>query len=141
MIVADTNVISYLALPSPYTQDAERLLLIDPVWTAPLLWRSEFRNVLTLYLRKSLITLAEALSLQSEMENLLRDGEYEVRSLDVLTLTNQSGCSAYDCEFVALAQGLNVKLVTMDKKLAHQFPETALLLNAPDLHERLQHNK
>ncbi len=94
MIVADTNVISYLALPSPYTQDAEQLLFIDPVWIAPVLWRSEFRNVLALYLRKSLITLEEALSLQSEMESLLRDREYEVRSFDVLTLTNQSGCSA-----------------------------------------------
>ena len=75
------------------------------------------------------------------MEGLLRDGEYEACSFDVLTLTNQSGCSAYDCELVALSQGLNVKLVTMDRKLAHQFPETALLLNAPGLHKRLRHNK
>ena len=50
MIVADTNVIAY---PSPYTELAERLFGTDPHWIAPVLWRSEMRNVLALYLRRS----------------------------------------------------------------------------------------
>ena len=36
-----------------------------------------------------------------------------------------SGCSAYDCEFVALAQDLGVRLVTADKPLLKQFPGVA----------------
>ncbi len=129
MIVADTNVIAYLVLPSPHTALAERLLLADPDWIAPVLWRSEMRNVLALYLRKSLITLEEALSLQEEAEDLLRDREYEVGSADVLRLVAESPCSAYDCEFVALAQSLDIALATMDAKLAAAFPETAVLLS------------
>ncbi len=128
MIVADTNLIAYLAMPSPYTEAAERLLVREPEWVAPVLWRSEFRNVLALYLRKGLIRFEQALAIQAEMESLFQGKEYEVTSLDVLSLVNQSECSAYDCEFVALAKGLGVKLVTMDRKLAACFPETATLL-------------
>jgi len=51
VIVADTNLIAYLVMPSPYTEAAERLLVREPDWVAPTLWRSEFRNVLALYLR------------------------------------------------------------------------------------------
>ncbi len=128
MIVADTNLIAYLALPSPYTKTAERLLAHDAEWAAPLLWRSEFRNVLALYLRKGLIRFEQALEIQAEMESLFRGREYEVASLDVLSLVNQSSCSAYDCEFVALARGLGSRLVTMDRKLITCFPDTAILL-------------
>ncbi len=128
MIVADTNLIAYLAMPSPYTEAAERLLVREPEWVVPVLWRSEFRNVLALYLRKGLIRFEQALTIQAEMESLFQGKEYEVASLDVLSLVNQSECSAYDCEFVALAKGLGVKLVTMDRKLAACFPETATLL-------------
>ncbi len=128
MIVVDTNVIAYLAMPSPHTESAERLLVREPEWVAPMLWRSEFRNVLTLYLRKGLIRFEQALEIQTEMESLFQGREYELASLDVLSLVNQSECSAYDCEFVALARGLGVPLVTMDRKLVSCFPETATLL-------------
>ena len=128
MIVADTNLIAYLAMPSPYTEAAERLLVREPEWVAPVLWRSEFRNVLALYLRKGLIRFEQALDIQAEMESLFQGKEYEVASLDVLSLVNQSECSAYDCEFVALAKGLGVQLVTMDRKLMSCFPDTATLL-------------
>lgn len=41
-----------------------------------------------------------------------------------------SDCSAYDCEFVALAIRLDAKLVTMDGKLLRVFPQHALALAA-----------
>jgi len=52
MIVADTNIITYLLLPTTYTSSVDSLYKIDPDWAAPLLWKSEFRNVLALYLKK-----------------------------------------------------------------------------------------
>ena len=132
MIVVDTNVIAYLALPSPYTGAAERLFREDPEWAAPVLWRSEFRNVLAHYLRKGLIRFEQALEIQAEMESLFREREYEVPSLEILSLVNRSDCSAYDCEFVALARGLGVPLVTMDRKLAASFPDTVTRLADPE---------
>jgi predicted nucleic acid-binding protein len=51
-----------------------------------------------------------------------------VPSLDVLRLIETSKCSAYDCEFVALAKKNNAVLVTEDKKIRKQFPEITLSL-------------
>ena len=130
MIVADTNVITYLGIDSPYTTLAEQLLLEEPDWIVPRLWRSEFRNVLALYLRKTILTLDQALQIQTEMEDFLRDREYEVTSLDVLRLASISSCSAYDCEFVALAKSFEIKMLTLDRKLARSFPETVNLLGS-----------
>jgi predicted nucleic acid-binding protein len=128
VIVADTNVIAYLALPSRYTAMAEQALLADPDWIAPTLWRSELGNVLTLYLRKGLISFEDALRIQEQAEASLQDREYVVASLDVLILVHQSPCSAYDCEFVALARSFGVKLLTTDRKLLDAFPDTAVAL-------------
>ena len=64
MIIADTNIISYLLLPTPYSDSVDSLYKIDSNWVAPILWKSEFRNVLALYIRKNIITLEKALKLQ-----------------------------------------------------------------------------
>lgn len=129
MIVADTNVLAYFYLPTEFTTLAEGLFERDPDWFAPLLWRSEFRSILAGYFRRGALTFDEALAAQSEAEDLLRGNEREVDSLRVLELVRGSDCSAYDCEFVALAMSLGVKLVTMDRKLLRAFPEHVVALD------------
>ena len=128
MIVVDTNVLAYFYLPSELSPQAARLRERDPHWVAPHLWRSEFRNVLSLYLRKGMLSLDQAFTIQTRAETLLADCEYEVPSLEVLQLANESSCSAYDCEFVALAKRLNAPLITSDKKLITAFPKIAISL-------------
>ncbi len=130
MIVVDSNVLAYLYLPGEFTVAAEALLTSDSEWSAPLLWRSEFRNVLAGYMRRKSLSFEQAAALQAEAEELLAGCEYEVDSTSVLELVRDSDCSAYDCEFVALAEKLDVKLVTMDKKLLKAFPGRAVALNA-----------
>jgi len=128
MIVVDTNVLAYLYLPGEFTAAAEALLEHDANWTAPILWRSEFRNILAGYMRRKTLTLDQAYMLQSEAEGLLSGSEYEVNSHKVLELVRDSDCSAYDCEFIALAQTLETKLVTMDAKLLKAFSKVAVQL-------------
>ena len=130
MIVVDTNVLAYLYLPGEYTPAAERLLQRDPKWAVPLLWRSEFRNILAGYIRRKTLTFDQTLALQSEAESLLSGSEFEVDSQAVLELVRDSDCSAYDCEFIALAMKLNTKLITMDAKLLRAFPNWAVRLVA-----------
>ena len=93
MIVVDTNVLAYLYLPGEYTAAAEILLESDPDWAAPILWRSEYRNILAGYLRRKDITFEQAASLQLEAENLLAGSEFEVESRSVLELVRDSDCS------------------------------------------------
>ena len=128
MIVVDSNIIAYLYLPSELSAQAEQLLAKQPQWAAPTLWRSELRNVLALYIRKELLSFEQAYAIQTEAEALLADSEYEVPSLDVLRLVESSECSAYDCEFVALAKRMDAKLVTADKKILKEFPAIAMML-------------
>jgi predicted nucleic acid-binding protein len=129
MIVVDTNVIAYLYLSSAHTAAAERTLLKDPAWAAPLLWRSELRNILALYVRQRLLAAVDAVRILGEAEDLMAGQEYAVRSRAVLELSIANGCSAYDGEFVLLAQDLGVALVTADKKLVIRFPATAVALS------------
>lgn len=128
MIVVDSNIIAYLYLPSELSQQAEQLLAKEPHWAAPSRWRSELRNVLSLYMRKDMISFDQAYAIQTEAEALLADSEYHVPSLDVLRLVESSTCSAYDCESVALAKRLNVKLVTADKEVLKEFPAMSMTL-------------
>jgi len=125
MIVVDTNVLAYLWLPGDRTAQAEKLLRRDPDWNAPLLWRSEFRNVLAGCLRRGDLDFETALQIADEAEGQMRGREFSVPSAGVLARVAASECSAYDCEFVVLAEELAVPLVTSDEKLLRSFPSVA----------------
>jgi hypothetical protein len=88
------------------------------------------RNVLALYLRRGHLALPVALQYMNEAEVLLAGREYQVPSAPVLRLAQQTGCSAHDCEFVHLAQELEVLLVTSDWKVLRSFPDVAVSLQA-----------
>jgi predicted nucleic acid-binding protein len=128
VIVVDTNVIAYLFIPCELTARAESLFRRDPDWAAPMLWRSELRNVLATQVRRRSLTLALASAIQAEAEELMAGREYQVPSTDVLRLAAESGCSAYDCEYVLLAQRMNVRLVTSDRAVLAAFPGIAVPL-------------
>ncbi len=130
MIVVDTNLIGYLYLASPRAAQAEATFRKDPDWAAPLLWRSELQNVLAGYIRKEQLTLAEAERIMEAAAGLLAGREYAVPPRAVLSLVPASTCSAYDCEFVALAEELKVPLVTVDREILEQFPDRAVSLDS-----------
>jgi len=130
VIVVDTNVIAYLWVPGVQTGRAETLLQRDPEWSAPLLWRSEFRNVLAGYLRRRRIDLETSLQIASAAEEHLSGREFSVASAEILEAVARSRCSADDCEFVVLAQELGVPLVTSDRRILADFPGVARSLEA-----------
>ena len=129
MIVSDTNLIAYLYLPGKFSAAAEDLLLRDSEWAVPRLWRSEFRNILATYMRQDLLTFDDAVSIYGRAEALVGGNEYDVSASAVLRLAKASGCSAYDCEFVTLAQHLEVQLISADAKLCKAFPDCAVVLS------------
>ena len=129
MIVADTNLLIYLYVPSTRTSQAETVLERDPLWIAPLLWRSEFRNILTGLIRQGTLSLTTALQIARQAEAWMAGREYGVVTDHVLQLASQSGCSAYDCEFVALAQDAALRLVTADRQILKAFPSIAISID------------
>ena len=128
MIVVDTNVIAYLHIPGQYTSEARAAFLRDALWAAPVLWRSELRNILALYVRRKGLPLSEAILVQEAAEGLMAGREYAVASADVLEISAEAQCSAYDGEFVALARRLDLPFVTADRQLLERFPRVAVSL-------------
>ena len=122
-------VLAYLLLPYEFSPQADSLFRRDPEWVAPILWRSEFRNLLAGYVRRKTLTFDEVLKVQAEAEALLAGNEHEVDSRRVLELVRDSNCSAYDCEFIALAVRLGTKVVTMDGKMLKEFLQHAMALS------------
>lgn len=131
MIVVDANVIAYLWLPGEWTEAAEALLARDPQWVVPLLWRSEFRSVLAGAVKKKACSLERAIQIAEAAESSLLGREFAVDSARVLTLAADSGCSSYDCEYVALAKELATALVTNDHELLKRHPRVAQPLGSP----------
>jgi predicted nucleic acid-binding protein len=128
VIVVDTNVTAYLWLPGDLTAGAERLLSEDGDWAVPLLWRSEFRSVLAGAVKRKICPLERAVAIAHAAEAQLTGREFAVDTAEVLRLAQESGCSAYDCEFVALARALGVALVSNDREVLRAFPEIAVPL-------------
>ncbi len=128
MIVVDSNILAYLLVDGVFCKRAEALLVSDSNWIAPLLWKSEFRNILAGYIRRNDFSFDKAYQIIREAEFILSSKEFEVDSLLVLELIRDSDCSAYDCEFVGLAIKNDCKLVTMDKQILKAFPKIAVPL-------------
>lgn len=126
MIVADTNLLAYLLIEGEHTAAAQRVLERDAAWAAPALWRSELRSVLVGRLRRGEIGLPEAGEVMEAAELVIGGREYLVESARVFALAVASACSAYDCEFAALAQALGVRLVTSDRAVLRAFPKLAI---------------
>ena len=126
MIVVDSNVIAYCWLNGPMTGLAQRVRVKDPDWHVPVLWRSEMRNILAGYMRNGSLSAADTRRVMRQAEEALAGFEHLVSSDAVLKVVEVSLLSAYDSEFVALAERLSAQLVTEDKAVLKAFPDVAL---------------
>lgn len=128
MIVVDTNIICLRWLPATETSQADTLLERDPDWITAALWRWEFRNVLAGYIRRGSLTTLAAASICASAETTLGPNEKRAQASDVFDLVAQSSCTAYDCEFVAIARQRGVPLITADREILREFPHLAVSL-------------
>jgi predicted nucleic acid-binding protein len=126
LIVVDTNILAYFFVDGVFSREAEKVYKKDPHWAAPVLWRSEFRNFLIKCVSKGKPEMDDALDIMRSAEVLMGENEYAVPSDDILRLACAARCTAYDAEYVVLARGLGVKLVTSDAALLKAFPDTAV---------------
>jgi predicted nucleic acid-binding protein len=145
VIVVDSNIVAYCWIRGERTRMAQRIRARDPAWHAPVLWRSEVRSALAGYMARGDMDANRASAIMAEAESAMTGCEHLVESRSVLELAASSRLSAYDCEFVVLAQALAVPLVSEDRAVLKAFPEVALSMEAflehiapvpPAAHER-----
>jgi predicted nucleic acid-binding protein len=126
VIVADTNLVAYLLIDGRDTRTAERVFEADDEWCAPVLWRSELRNVLARKMRDGDFELDAAIEAWRLAVTLFDGREFQPNGEHVLRLAGPSGCTACDCEFVAVARDLDVPFVTFDRDVVRRFGEVAV---------------
>ena len=130
MIVADANLIAYYYFPGPFQSAAQKVLQKDPAWFVPPIMISEFRNITLGFIRCGKLQVTDAVDLVSRVEIVFGARIRGVSSVKVMEIAASAGCSAYDAQYVALAQMLRVKLVTKDGQLLKAFPMVTVSMDA-----------
>ena len=128
MIVVDTNIVAYALIDGPRTRLAREAFRRDPEWRLPHLWRHEFLNILATYARSGGANPDQMLSVWRQAEAALARFEHPVNMPLALELAVAHAISAYDAQFIALAQSLDVRCLTDDRELVRKFPRTAISL-------------
>ena len=90
LIVVDTNLVAELYLGEDDPAIAERVVMRDPEWAVPMLWRYEFRNVLAGEMRCRRMTLDRAVRLSLLADARVRGREFIARSDLVLELVSRT---------------------------------------------------
>jgi predicted nucleic acid-binding protein len=125
VIVVDVNIIVYLLTETPQRELARGVRECDRQWVVPPLWRHEMLNVLATLARQDVLDAASALTVWRNALGVVGTGERPPDMERALSLAVEHGASAYDAQYVALAESLGVSFVTEDKKVQRLFPDRA----------------
>lgn len=128
MIVADTNLVAYLIIEGDRSGVARAAYRRDPDWRLPPLWRAEFLNVLVTTVRAGVHDEAGGLDAWDSAVALFGQSEQEPSGELVYETAFKYGISAYDAQFVALAELTGLTLVTGDRGVARKCKPTAVYL-------------
>lgn len=123
MIVVDVNAIAYLLIAGEKTDEARSVRLLEPDWVVPDLWRDEFLNILTTFVRQGGTSLDSAKALWQSVVTLFAAKEVAADPVETLDLAFRYGLSAYDAQYLAVATRLGVQLVTEDRALLRSVPQ------------------
>lgn len=126
MIVVDTNVITYLFIEGEQTIKAQQVLALDAHWVVPLLWKHEFLNVLTTFARQGGASLKQVEKVWDRAVEFFSEKEQQVEFHRALSLSLRYHLSAYDAQYLSLAESLRVKCVTEDRQILKAYPKLAI---------------
>ena len=130
MIVVDVNVVAYFLVEGEKTAAARDLLRRDPDWRLPALWRHEYLNVLATFAREGGATIAEARTLWPRGVDLFGSREQGMDMESALIVATENRISAYDAQYIALAQKRQTICVTEDRRLLKRFPALTRTMQA-----------
>ncbi|MDQ6959289.1 MAG: type II toxin-antitoxin system VapC family toxin [Mariprofundaceae bacterium] len=130
MIVVDVNVVAYALIAGEKSDLAAQVWEKDSYWLVPSLWRHEFLNILATSERTGNLDLETCKRVWRSAVTILVEGECEVNMPDALTLAAGLEISAYDAQYLALAEQAQLPLITEDCKLRSSAPETAVSMQA-----------
>lgn len=137
MIVVDVNVIAYLLIAGEKTAEAHAVWQLDADWIVPDLWRDEFLNILSTYIRHGGTSLETATTLWLSAVGLFEGKESVAGPIATLELAERYQLSAYDAQYLAVAMAYDARIITEDKALLRAVPRRCMTMRdfvaaAPD---------
>lgn len=126
MIVVDANVIVYRAVIGGKTTLARQVAQVDSDWAVPLLCKHELANVLLQQMKQNRLSREDLPAAWTDFEAIIGNNEHAVSLPSVALLAHERGITAYDAQYVWLAQDLSIKLITEDRELLASSPREAL---------------
>lgn len=126
MIVVDTNILVYAIVQLPQTALAQQVAAMDPDWVVPPLWRFEFTSAVTTLVRGSALATTQAEAAINAAEQLTAGREMRVDQTAAFRAAIAFNLSAYDAQYVALAQQLKTRCVTADARMLRNAPGVAV---------------
>ncbi|MDP4026572.1 hypothetical protein Q8W71_28565 [Methylobacterium sp. NEAU 140] len=125
MIVVSTEIVAALYLPGDLTEIAEAVLLRDPHWCSPMIWRALLPHHLSEPIRSGAISREIADMIVRAAPSLFLSREFPSPLHDNMQFIHDSRCSAFIAPFLDLARGLGVRLITTDRMALEDFPDIA----------------
>lgn len=129
MIVSDNTLLCHFFLRSDLENLARQVRERDGDWIVPHLWRSEFANAVV----KAYWACPDPLELYYQAWDsacaVMEPCERPVDFHEVVRLGSENHISAYDAQYVYLAQKFGIPLVTEDGKLHRRFPTVAMSMD------------
>jgi len=125
MIVIDANILIYSLIEGEQSALVHKLREQDSDWRTTALCLHEILNVLATYQRRGVLTLAQCRKLLDHAERFIEVAQSEVEMAAALAIAAKYSITGYDAQYVALAQSLNVPLLTEDRKLRGAVPGIA----------------
>lgn len=129
MIVVDANILVYRIVDGEMTAMSIRLQEKDPDWRTSPLWEYEFGNALTLMILQKHLTPKLAVQLFQTAKGVFIPTEMQADSDLALQLAAEKRITFYDAQYLALAQMLDVPLITEDKVLRKAAGKSALSIH------------
>ena len=126
MIVPGFDMIAFFYLEGDLTEKAEALFTIDSEWCVPFLWRTLFRSMLAHAISIHAIDLKHGKKLFISAESFLSGKEYGINDILSLQIQKEKNCSASDAEFIALAEEIDIPLITENVKVKKMFPDRVM---------------
>ena len=122
MIVVDINLIAYLYIKGDGTQLAQSVYRKNPNWSLPSLWRHEFLNILSTFVKEGGMPLPHAGRIWDHAIDRFLHSEQTIDYKRALVLSNQFKISSHDAQYLELADRLNITFVSEDAKLKKVMP-------------------
>ncbi|CAG1005460.1 hypothetical protein MTYP_03261 [Methylophilaceae bacterium] len=130
MIVVDANILVYSLIEGDYSPLVQKLREKDADWRTAGLCLHEVLNVLATYQRRDILKLAQCKKLLEHAERFMKVAQCDVKMDMALAVAAKYTITGYDAQYVALAQSLNVPLITEDRKLREAVPGIAVSMQA-----------